>query len=56
MASQPKPKVQPPVQVEGGQTEPAKPQPAPQPPGGMIGEGGRDTGEGERKGGMIGEG
>jgi len=53
---EPKPKPAPPLQVEGGPADAEKPPPARQPPGGMIGEGGPDPGEGGGEGGMIGEG
>lgn len=57
----PGPKAEPePPQVEGGETDQATPEAAPQPAGGMIGEGGRSDGggarEGDREGGMIGQG
>jgi hypothetical protein len=52
----PKPKPGPPLDVEGGELDTENPPPAPAPPGGMIGEGGPDPGEGAREGGMIGEG
>jgi hypothetical protein len=56
----PKAESEPPLDVEGGEADDAAPQPAPEQPGGMIGEGGRSgggaAGEGDREGGMIGEG
>jgi hypothetical protein len=52
---------EPPLEVEGGETDEATPGPAASDPtGGMIGEGGRSGGgspaESDREGGMIGEG
>ena len=52
----PKPKPGPPLDVEGGDMDAERPPPAPAAPGGMIGEGGPDPGDGGREGGMIGEG
>jgi hypothetical protein len=51
----PRAESEPPLAVEGGETDEAAPQPATSDaPGGMIGEGGRSPEGGE--GGMIGEG
>ena len=52
----PKGEAEPPLQVEGGEAGPADQQPAPEPPGGMIGEGGGAAREEGREGGMIGQG
>ncbi len=57
---EPKPKPDAPLEVEGGEQDEAAPQPAPEPPGGMIGEGGHSGGgaavDSDREGGMIGQG
>jgi hypothetical protein len=53
---QPKPKPEPPLEVEGGETDETAPPAEPAPPGGMIGEGGGSPGDGQREGGMIGQG
>jgi len=52
---QPKPKAEPPLEVEGGEKDQAAPPPSPAEPGGMIGEGDGSSEEG-REGGMIGQG
>ena len=52
----PKPAPPEPPQVEGGETDQAAPQPAPEPKGGMIGEGdagGGSPGGTNRDGGML---
>jgi hypothetical protein len=51
-----KPKPEPPFEIEGGDLDAESPPQAPASPGGMIGEGGPDPGDGQREGGMIGEG
>jgi hypothetical protein len=54
---QPKPKPEPPLEVEGGEIDEAPPSPTSAEPGGMIGEGGDGPSPGERHdGGMIGQG
>ena len=53
---EPRPKPETLLDIEGGELDADSPPPAPAPVGGMIGEGGPDPGEGQREGGMIGEG
>jgi hypothetical protein len=53
---QPKPKPEPPLQLEGGETDESEPPAEPAPPGGMIGEGGGSSDDQGRDGGMIGQG
>jgi len=52
----PKADAEPPLEIEGGELDKAPTAPPPEPPGGMIGEGGGASGEDGRDGGMIGEG
>jgi hypothetical protein len=56
----PKTEAEPPLEVEGGEMDQETPAPGPEPAGGMISEGGAAgggaSGDGDRPGGMIGEG
>jgi hypothetical protein len=54
---QPKPKPEPPLEVEGGEVDQTAPETPAEPPGGMIGEGGDGPSADDRhEGGMIGQG